>query len=64
LDAADVKTLAAERLVGYQHVEADGYCYADFDYGTDTHFRAMAFGHPEYSMLIIAKLATQPTQEA
>ncbi len=60
LEPEDVKTMAAEVLRGKPKSETDGYAYTDFWYGDVAFFRAMAFGYPETTLLVVSP--TTPTR--
>ncbi len=60
LEPGDVKAMASEILRPGPEAEADGYAYRDFWFGDVAFFRAMAFGYPETTLLVVSP--TAPTR--
>lgn len=61
--AADIETMAKERLGATLEGESDGYAYSDFSYGDVARFRAMAFGYPSTRALLIARYLTEASDD-
>jgi hypothetical protein len=52
----EIRSLATEALKGAPHAETNGYSYCDFWYGDVEYFRAVAFGFPETTVFMVARL--------
>jgi Tfp pilus assembly pilus retraction ATPase PilT len=63
LDAATVRAMANERMGTAPDGEADGYAYSDSRYGDIARFRAMAFGYPNTTSLLIAMFPDDPNRQ-
>ena len=55
LDAGAVQALANERFNTSPDGNGDGYAYWDFEHGEGVRFRLMAFGHPQTTLLLVAR---------
>jgi Tfp pilus assembly pilus retraction ATPase PilT len=56
LEPGDVKAMATE-VLDPKPEQQMGYAYSDFWYGDVAFFRAMAFGYPETTLLIVSPTA-------
>ena len=62
VDAATIRALASEQLGENPAGRAEGYAYADFDYGDAGdagRFRATAFGYPATHVLLISRYSSE-----
>jgi hypothetical protein len=50
-----LRALANERLAPNPDGQGDGYAYSDFRFGDAARFRALAFGYPATSVLLVAR---------
>jgi hypothetical protein len=63
IDVGAVRTLADDRLGATPDAEVDGYAYSDFRYGEAGMFRAMAFGFPNTTVLLVTRFRSDPDGE-
>jgi len=65
LDAAQIRALADERMSPKPDGEEGVYAWKDFRYGDVASFRAIAFGYPNTTLLVIScpHIHYQPPEE-
>ena len=61
---SDVVSMAMETVGARPSAGADGYTYTDFNFGNVARFRAMAFGYPQTTLLLLVHLSADSLPES